>query len=76
MNCVGGYLDEYGDYSAAQIEAVVGYWYGGWVSGNSFDDIVNSSLVVLWGNNPQVTLMSGGGETFVLEQAKKLAAQK
>jgi anaerobic dimethyl sulfoxide reductase subunit A len=76
MNCVGGFLDEYGDYSAAQIEAVVGYYYGGWVSSNSFDDVVNSSLVVLWGNNPQETRMSGGGETFVLEQAHKLSGAK
>ena len=49
------FLDEYGDYSAAQIEAVVGYYYGTWVGSNSFDDVVNSKLVVLWGNNPQET---------------------
>ena len=76
MNCCGGFLDEYGDYSAAQIEAVVGYYYGTWVSSNSFDDVVNSKLVVLWGNNPQETRMSGGGETFVLEQAHKMSGAK
>ena len=76
MNCCGGFLDEYGDYSAAQIEAVVGYYYGTWVGSNSFDDVVNSKLVVLWGNNPQETRMSGGGETFVLEQAHKISGAK
>jgi anaerobic dimethyl sulfoxide reductase subunit A len=76
MNCVGGYLDQYGDYSCAQIEAAYPYYYGGWVDSNSFDDAVNSKLVVLWGNNPQETRMSGGGETFVLEQAKKIGAAK
>ncbi len=76
MNCVGGYLDQYGDYSAAQIEAAYPYYYGGWVDSNSFDDAVNSKLVVLWGNNPMETRMSGGGQTFVLEEAKKIGNVK
>jgi anaerobic dimethyl sulfoxide reductase subunit A len=76
MNCCGGFLNEYGDYSAAQIEAAVPYFYGSWVSSNSFDDVVNSKLVVLWGNNPQETRMSGGGETFVLEQAHKISGAR
>ncbi|HTX01668.1 MAG TPA: DMSO/selenate family reductase complex A subunit [Acidimicrobiales bacterium] len=71
MNLVGGSLNQYGDYSAAQIEASVGYFYGGWVSSNSFDDIANSRLVLLWGNSPQQTRMSGGGESYVIEQAVK-----
>ncbi|NTW41084.1 MAG: molybdopterin-dependent oxidoreductase [Cellulomonadaceae bacterium] len=73
MNCVGGYLNHYGDYSTAQISAAYPYYYGGWTPSNSFDDAVNSKLLVLWGNNPHETRMSGGGETFVTQQAKKLS---
>jgi anaerobic dimethyl sulfoxide reductase subunit A len=76
MNCVGGFLDQYGDYSAANMEAAYPYFYGGWTDSNSFDDAVNSKLVILWGNNPGETRMSGGGQTFVLEQAKKIGGAK
>ena len=72
MNCVGGYLNHYGDYSAAQIEAAVVYHYGGWIGSNSFDDAKNAKLQVMFGNNPLETRMSGGGETFVTQQTKKL----
>ena len=77
MNCIGGNLGNYGYYSTAQYQAVSPYWYGTpFPSGNTYDDIVNSELVVLWGANPMVTFMSGGAETFVLEQAKKLGGAK
>ncbi|MCT4710230.1 dimethylsulfoxide reductase subunit A [Enterobacteriaceae bacterium H11S18] len=71
MNCVGGYLNHYGDYSTAQIAAGLNYTYGGWADGNSPSDIENSKLVVLFGNNPGETRMSGGGVTYYLEQARE-----
>ena len=37
---------------------------------------MHSKLLVLWGNNPHETRMSGGGETFVSQQAKKLSGVK
>ncbi|EBE8061571.1 dimethyl sulfoxide reductase subunit A [Salmonella enterica] len=70
MNLCGGFLDFYGDYSTAQITAGLNYTYGGWGSGNSPSDIENSKLVVLFGNNPGETRMSGGGVTYILEQAR------
>lgn len=77
MNCLGGYLNHYHDYSAANIEGAYPFHYGSpWVPGNSFDDAVNSKLVVLWGNNPHETRMSGGGELFVTQKAKKLSDVK
>ncbi|WP_066583335.1 DMSO/selenate family reductase complex A subunit [Cellulomonas timonensis] len=76
MNCVGGYLNHYGTYSTAQIAAATPYTYGAGAGNNSFDDIVNSKLVVLWGNNPHETRMSGGGETFVTQTAKRLSGTK
>ncbi|WP_024562099.1 DMSO/selenate family reductase complex A subunit, partial [Franconibacter helveticus] len=47
------------------------YTYGGWAEGNSPSDIENSQLVVLFGNNPGETRMSGGGVTYYLEQARE-----
>lgn len=39
MNCCGGYLNHYGDYSSAQIAEGLNYTYGGWADGNSPSDI-------------------------------------
>lgn len=71
MNCCGGYLNHYGDYSSAQIAEGLNYTYGGWADGNSPSDIENSKLVVLFGNNPGETRMSGGGVTYYLGQARQ-----
>jgi anaerobic dimethyl sulfoxide reductase subunit A len=72
MNLYGGYLNQYGDYSAAQIEAGLPYTFGGaWVDGNSISDIVNSKLAVFFGNNPGTTRMSGGGIIYDLQHALK-----
>lgn len=71
MNCIGGYLNHYGDYSTAQIAVALDYTYGGgWALGNSMADIENTRLIVLFGNNPAETRMSGGGLTYCIEQAK------
>jgi len=76
MNCIGGSLMQYNDYSAANIEAAVDFHYGGWQGSNSNDDTINSKLVLMFGNNPHETRMSGGGETFVTQTAKKLSGHK
>jgi len=60
MNCWGGYLNHYGTYSTAQISGTMPYVYGANL-GNAISDIVNSKLVVMFGNNPAATRMSGGG---------------
>src|SRR5476651_2560865 len=70
MNCYGGFLSHYGTYSTAQISCAMPYTYGG-NDGNSTSDIENSKLVVLFGNNPAETRMSGGGITYYLEQARE-----
>lgn len=77
MNCIGGYLNHYGDYSTAQIAVGLDYTYGGgWALGNSMADIANTKLIVLFGNNPAETRMSGGGLTYCLEQAKEKSNAK
>lgn len=70
MNCYGGYLNQYGTYSTAQINAAMPYTYGS-NDGNSTSDIVNTKLVVMFGNNPAETRMSGAGITYHLEQARE-----
>lgn len=76
MNCIGGYLDHYNDYSAGNIEAAVDFHYGSYVSSNSNDDTRNSKMVVMFGNNPHETRMSGGGELFVTQKAKDESGHK
>ena len=76
MNCVGGFLNHYNDYSAGNIEASVDFHYGAWQGNNSNDDTVNSRLVVMFGNNPHETRMSGGGELFVTQKAKEISGHK
>jgi anaerobic dimethyl sulfoxide reductase subunit A len=71
MNTYGGYLNHYGTYSAAQIAAAGPYTFGGWAGNNSMADIVNSNLVVLWGDNPGATRMSGGGIIYDLQHAMR-----
>jgi anaerobic dimethyl sulfoxide reductase subunit A len=71
MNLCGGYLNHYGDYSTAQIASGLNYTYGGWAAGNSVSDIVNTRLLVMFGNNPAETRMSGGGVAYHLEQARQ-----
>ncbi len=70
MNSCGGYLSRYGSYSTAQISAAMGYMFGA-NDGNSPDDIANTKLVVMFGNNPAETRMSGGGVTWYVEQARE-----
>jgi Tat-targeted selenate reductase subunit YnfE len=70
MNCYGGSLQQYGTYSTAQISAAMPYTYGS-NDGNSTSDIVNTKLVVMFGNNPAETRMSGAGITYHLEQARE-----
>ncbi|WP_194785564.1 DMSO/selenate family reductase complex A subunit [Actinomyces haliotis] len=71
MNCWGGYLDHYSDYSSTEITAAYPYFYGEWTASNSLDDAKNAKLQVFFGNNPLETRMSGGGQTFISQQTRK-----
>ena len=76
MNCLGGKLDYYNSYSTAQITHAMQYTYGGSETGNHLGDIVNSQLVVFFGNNPAETRMSGGGAIYDLAVAKQASDVK
>ncbi|HEQ3534862.1 TPA: dimethyl sulfoxide reductase subunit A [Vibrio parahaemolyticus] len=72
MNLCGGYLNHYGDYSAANIECMSEYFYGTWVDNNSIDDVQNADLCLMFGNNPAETRMSGGGQIHNYVDAKNI----
>jgi len=61
MNLLGGQLNYHNSYSTAQIVHGMYYTYGTHDQSNQLSDIVNSKLVVFFGNNPAETKMSGGG---------------
>lgn len=80
MNLLGGSLKRYGNYSYAQVATCTNFSYGKFqdagdpneVPSNSFEDSVeNSKLVVMFGNNPQETRMSGGGILYTSQHLKR-----
>lgn len=70
MNSIGGCLGHHGTYSYSQIFEAIPFMYGS-NAGNSPTDIENSKLVVYFGNNPAETRMSGGGVTYLFQQAQE-----
>lgn len=77
INLIGGSLGYYGTYSTAQINFATPFTYGVQrAPNNTFEDTVHSKLVVLWGNNPHETRMSGGGELFTSLKAKQAGGAK
>ena len=76
MNVLGGKLNYHNSYSTAQIFQAMTYLYGKNNTGNYISDIVNSKLVVLFGNNTAETRMSGGGTIRDLVLAKKHSKAK
>ncbi|MEW6666690.1 MAG: DMSO/selenate family reductase complex A subunit [Thermodesulfobacteriota bacterium] len=71
MNLLGGQLSHYNSYSTAQITHGMHYTYGTHDCGNPLTDIVNSRLVVFFGNDPAETRMSGGGSIRDLVVSKQ-----
>ncbi|MBQ9954336.1 MAG: molybdopterin-dependent oxidoreductase [Eggerthellaceae bacterium] len=61
FNLIGGCLNYYGTYSSAQLTAGTTYTYGGGNGGSSLGTIQEGQLVVMFGNNPAITRMGGGG---------------
>ena len=65
----GGYLDYYNSYSTACVHYTTPYLYGTKYSGNSFSDLLNSKLIILWGHNPAETVFDN--LMFYLRKAKE-----
>ncbi len=69
MNCLGGRLDSYNDYSTAMLMSAMPYFYGAPCVGepamaSSMSEAARSDLVVLFGNSPADTRMGGNGATW------------
>ncbi len=69
MRLFGGYTDYYNTYSTACYRAVMPYITGG--SGNSANDVLNSNLIVLFGDNSVVNRNGGDNFGCYLLDAKK-----
>ncbi len=64
MNCLGGRLDSYNDYSTAMLMSAMPYMYGDRCCGSpacasSLSAAMDSDLVLLFGNSPAETRMGG-----------------
>lgn len=68
LRLFGGYVDYYGTYSEAAYGQVVGNITGGY-AGNSADDVVNSKLVVLIGDNSVITRAGGDNGGYWMMKA-------
>ena len=68
LRLYGGYVDYYGTYSEAAYGQVVGFTTGGY-SGNSADDVMNSKLVVLFGDNSVITRAGGDNGGYWMMKA-------
>lgn len=76
MNCYGGHLGIYGDYSCAQLQAAHEALYGddGYYSGSTLDEVANADLLVVFGANPSLTRMGGASGAWRLEQMREARA--
>jgi anaerobic dimethyl sulfoxide reductase subunit A len=71
MNCWGGYLRHYSDYSTGQITWELPLLNGAAFSNNEVTDLVNSKNIILWGNNPANTRMSGSAMVYLITQVRE-----
>ncbi len=78
MNCYGGHLGSYGDYSSMQLQEAIRYTYGddGYYSSSVLGETEHSDLVVLFGNSPADTRMGGAGAAWEFAQAREKAGFK
>lgn len=71
LNSIGGHLTVHGNYSNAQLEEAADLTYGkGLMQASAPMEMAYSDLIVLFGDNPAVTRMSGGGGTYLYQVAK------
>ena len=71
MNCWGGYLRQYCDYSTGQIDRELSLFNGDSYSNNEVTDLVNSKNIVLFGNNPANTRMSGSAMMYLITKVRE-----
>ncbi|MGI6450970.1 MAG: DMSO/selenate family reductase complex A subunit [Desulfitobacteriia bacterium] len=70
----GGYLNQYNNYSTACTHVATPYTYGTTSTGNSFDSLLYSKLIILWGHNPAETVFSTN-TPYILKKARDAGAK-
>ncbi|MCU0952172.1 MAG: molybdopterin-dependent oxidoreductase [Burkholderiaceae bacterium] len=70
LNMLGGYLNQYGTYSSAQIREGMPYTYGTAGNGSYMPEVANARLYLSFGNSPLTTRQSGGGKGYEFQCAK------
>lgn len=78
MNCYGGHLGIYGDYSCMQLQTACMSLYGddGYYTGSLLSEASHADLVVFFGANPALTRMGGASGAHRLAQAREEAARE
>ncbi len=77
MNCLGGYLPMYGDYSTGMHQYVMPFMYGVGVSpyenisASSVDQAGKADLVLMFGNSPAETRMGGANVVWDYARARE-----
>ncbi|MBO0958345.1 molybdopterin-dependent oxidoreductase [Neobacillus sp. MM2021_6] len=70
----GGYLNYRNDYSSGAGNVATPYTYGTNNSGSSFDSLLHSKYIILWGQNPSEMIFSTPYREYLM-QAKKNGAK-
>lgn len=71
----GGFLNYHNSYSTGQISNALKYFYGTH-RGSDIMQVENTKLVVMFGNNPVETRMSGGGTGYAYKTALEKSGAK
>lgn len=75
MGMFGGYINYHNSYSTGQISNGLKYFYGTH-RGSDIMQVENAKLVVMFGNNPVETRMSGGGTGYAYKTALEKSGAK
>ena len=74
LSMTGGFLGYRNDYSSGASNVATPYTYGTNDTGSSFDSLLSSKYIILWGQNPAEIIFSTPYRDF-LKQAKKNGAK-
>ena len=66
----GGYLNSYGSYSSACASYISPYIFGDMFFGNSPEDMLNTNLIIFWGDNSTETIF-GSERNYYLSRIKE-----
>ena len=77
MNCYGGHLGIYGDYSCMQLQTACMSLYGddGYYTGSLLSEASHADLVVFFGANPALTRMGGASGAHRIRILNTFACQ-